>query len=45
MIKTSEQIIYESPQITMLEMEVEKGFSSSHSEIGNETLNENEGIW
>ena len=29
MIKPSEQIIYESPQIVMLEMEVEKGFSTS----------------
>ena len=44
MIKPSEQIIYESPQITILEMEVEKGFSAS-SEIDNEVLNENEGIW
>ena len=35
---------YESPQIAMLEIEVEKGFSAS-SEIGNEILNENEGIW
>ena len=44
MIKPSEQIFYESPQITMLEMEVEKGFSAS-AEIGNEALDENEGIW
>ena len=29
MIKPSEQIIYESPQIVMLEMEVEQGFSMS----------------
>ena len=40
----SSRIFYESPQITMLEMEVEKGFSAS-AEIGNETLDENEGIW
>lgn len=36
---------YESPQIITLDVEVEKGFSSSHPEIDNETLNENEGIW
>ena len=39
-----EMVNYESPQIDSLEMEVEKGFSTS-PEIGNETLNENEGIW
>ena len=41
---TSSRIFYESPQITMLEMEVEKGFSAS-PKIGNEALDENEGIW
>ena len=39
-----EIINYESPQIVILEMEVEKGFSAS-AEIGNEALDENEGIW
>ena len=41
---TSSRIFYESPQITMVEVEVEKGFSAS-AEIGNEALDENEGIW
>ena len=40
----SKSIIYESPQIITLEMEIEKGFSAS-TEISNEKLNENEGIW
>ena len=35
---------YKSPQIYLLEMEVEKGFSAS-AKIGNEALDENEGIW
>jgi hypothetical protein len=30
---TSSRIFYESPQITMLEMEVEKGFSASGDPI------------
>ena len=41
---TSRRNIYESPHIITLEMEAEKGFSAS-TEIGNEKLNENEGIW
>lgn len=39
-----EMVNYESPQIDSLEMEIEKGFSAS-AEIGNEILDENEGIW
>ena len=40
MIKPSEQIIYESPQIVMLEMEVEQGFSASDGNLENPIVGE-----